>query len=263
MFVFLSKLLPLFVYPTGLACVLLVASLIVRRPRWRTALIACALGVLLLFGNRWVAGGLARSLEWQYFPPEEYPQADAIVLLGGATRTLVYPRTLSEVNEAGDRVILAAWLYHQQRADTIVVSGGYIDFLGSETPEAKAMVELLQLLGVPEEAIVAEARSRNTYENAIFVKPLLEEMGAERVLLVTSAMHMPRSVGIFAKQGIDVIPAPTDYVVTYGDGSGDDEGDGLGAIVIRLLPTAEQLEISTRAIKEYIGMVVYRLQGWM
>jgi uncharacterized SAM-binding protein YcdF (DUF218 family) len=262
MFLFLSKLLPLFVYPTGLACVLLVAALLVRKPRLRASLIVGALAILLIFGNRLAAGALARSLEWQYFPPEAYPQADAIVLLGGSTRASVYPRTMSEVNEAGDRLILAAWLYRERRADVIIVSGGYIDFLGSETPESEAMVELLQFFGVPRDAILSEDRSRNTYENALFVKPRLEELGAQRVLLVTSAMHMPRSVGIFTKQGIEVIPAPTDYVTTHSDRSPDAE-DGLGAVLIRLLPTAEHLEVSTRAMKEYIGILIYRLRGWM
>ena len=100
MFLYLSKLLPLFVYPVGIAVILIVLSILTRR--WKAGSLAfsiAAVVVLLVFSNGWVAGRLARSLEWQYIPSGEIPAADAIVLLGGATRAAVYPRTMTEMNE--------------------------------------------------------------------------------------------------------------------------------------------------------------------
>jgi uncharacterized SAM-binding protein YcdF (DUF218 family) len=262
MFLFLSKLLPLFVYPLGLACLLLAAALIVRGRRVRQAAGLLALLVLLLFGNRPVANRLVSSLEWQYLPATDPPQVDAIVLLGGGTRPALAPRLQSEVNEAGDRMVYAARLYRAGKSPVVVVSGGFIEFLGSTVPEAAAMQELLGLLGVPDEAIWQEAESRNTYENALFVRELLAPKGLNRILLVTSALHMPRSVRIFVKQGFDVIPAPTDYLTTYRD-ERTAADVGIGGRLLALVPSAESLELSTRALKEYIGMAIYRLRGWL
>lgn len=262
MFLFLSKLLPLFVYPLGFASLLLIASLIVPRPRVRRILVGLALAVLLVFSSPPVANRLARSLEWQHLPAGELPNADTIVLLGGGTRAALPPRMFSEMNEGGDRMVQAARLYHDGKAPLIVVSGGYIEFLGSTTPEAQAMQELLELLGVPADAILQEDRSRNTYENAIYVRELLDASEANRILLVTSAMHMPRSLRIFDRQGFEVIPAPADFLVTRTPQTQAAEV-GIGGRVLSFMPSVEALDLSTRALKEYIGTVVYRLRGWL
>ena len=158
MFVFLSKILPLFVYPVGLACLFLVLALVLdRHARLRRWTLIIALLLLVVGGNRWVANGLTRSLEWRYLPPEEIPTGEVIVLLGGGTAPAEYPRTLAEVNSAGDRVLYAGWLYKQGAAPHILLSGGRIDFLdweGKSTP-ASEMAELLQLMGVPREGALA------------------------------------------------------------------------------------------------------------
>lgn len=262
MFLFLSKLLPLFVYPLGFACLCLAAALVIRVPRVRQILVVVALGVLLVFSSQPVSNGLARSLEWQHIPEGELPNADAIVLLGGGTRAVMPPRTFAEVNEAGDRMVQAARLYHAGKAPLIVASGGFIEFFGSTIPEAESMQALLELLGVPPEAILVEDRARNTYENALYVRELLEDAEASRILLVTSAMHMPRSLLIFQRQGFEVIPAPTDFLVTQTPPDLAVEV-GIGGRLLQLMPSSEALEVSTRAIKEYIGMVIYRLRGWL
>lgn len=115
MFVFLSKFLPLFVYPLGLACVLLILALIRSSTRVKSFLISGALILLWLGGNRWVAYSLARSLEWRYLPPKDIPQAEAIVVLGGGTEAPSYPRLFVEVNGAGDRVLFAARFINKEK----------------------------------------------------------------------------------------------------------------------------------------------------
>jgi uncharacterized SAM-binding protein YcdF (DUF218 family) len=262
MFLFLSKLLPLLVYPVGITSMLLVAALVLhRRRRLALGLQIAALLVLVSFSSQWVSHGLARSLEWQYLPQAELPEAEIIVLLGGGTRAALPPRPMTELNEAGERMLYAAKLYHEGKAPVVVVTGGYIEWLGTAMPEADGMQEILMLAGVPEEVIWLESRARNTYENAIYVKEIVAELGIQRIILVTSAMHMPRSVAIFERQGFEVIPAPVDYTVTMGDatvGSPD-----LGTRLLFALPDAEYLFLSTRALREYIGIVMYRLQGWL
>ena len=124
------------------------------------------------------------------------------------------------------------------------------------------MRELLDALGVPPEAIIDESRSRNTYENAVFVREIVEARGDEELLLVTSAMHMPRSLAIFVKQGLSVSPAPVDFLATKGE-EGRTHAPGFEGWLLKVVPSAERLELSTRALREYIGLVIYRLRGWL
>jgi uncharacterized SAM-binding protein YcdF (DUF218 family) len=262
MFVYLSKFLPLFVYPVGLSIALILLSVLTRR--WAAVSVALALAaaaVLFIFSNGWVASRLVRGLEWQYVPAGDLPSADAIVLLGGATRPNIQPRSMTEMNEAGDRITLAANLYREGKAPVIVASGGAIDWLGSQTPEAEGMRELLEFMEVPADAIITENKARNTYENATLVREIADERGFNKILLVTSALHMPRSVAIFEKQGFEVIPAPADFQVTESDDGGAQAT--FAARAYHVLPEAQYLELSTRALKEYLGSVVYRLRGWL
>lgn len=263
-FLYLSKILPLLIYPLGLACVLLSGALVVKKTStWSRKLTALAMVLLWVSSNRWVANTLARSLEWQYLPQPTMPHADAIVLLGGGSYAPLPPRQLPEMNEAGDRVLYAAWLYHQGKADHILVSSGNaVTTIASIPPAADSMKTLLLLFGVPEEAIWQETQSRNTYENGLYSKEFLAQKGINRILLVTSAMHMPRSVRIFAAQGFEVIPAPTDYQVTEIEWAYQFRG-GLATLLVNALPQPGALSLTSSALKEYIGIVVYWLNGWL
>ena len=306
MFYILSKILPLLIYPTGLACILLILALVLHhrpdlamsrlrrrdvedadpdatgarpsagarqaagaRPSagaWPPRLIVAALLLIAVGGNRWVGMLLVRRLEWQH-PPLEASALDgafdAIVVLGGGTRTQLAPRPWHEVGEAGDRVIYAARLYRAGVAPWVLVSGGSGSLSNpGDTPESSTMAEMLTFFGVPEEAILIEGSSRNTYENAVESGKLLAQHGLERIVLVTSAMHMPRALGVFQQTALTVIPAPTDYLVTYSDWDFYTQPD-LTLRLMHLLPKAEYLEMTEKALKEMIGWAAYRWQGWL
>lgn len=264
MFVYLSKLLPLLVYPLGLACILLILALVLdKRGRWRRSMLIAALTLLWLGSNRWVSYGLARSLEWRHLPPEGSPSAEVIVVLGGGTESADPPRPMSEVNGAGDRVLYAAKLYHQGAAPHILVSGGNLDFSTArgETP-ANEMADLLKLTGVPSEDIWRQSESQNTYEDALYSTKMLEERGIEKIILVTSALHMPRSLALFEKQGLQVIPAPVDFTITERNWENAFK-PSLDEFLIYLLPNASSLGLTTNALKEMIGMLIYDLRGWL
>jgi len=265
-FLYLSKFLPLFLYPAGLTFLLLALALLLRRhPRWQTRLIAVALVVLWLGGNRLTTMAVVRTLERRHVPPPDagIPQAGAIVVLGGGTRSPEYPRPMAEVGEAGDRVLYAGYLYQNGAAPLIVVSGAALPWNGQNRPtEAEAMVDLLMLTGVPRDAIVLEPHARNTYENAIESLKILDDLGVDNIILVTSALHMPRAYAIFAQLPLTVIPAPTDYAFTQADWDLYTQPK-LSAQLLNLVPNADNLEVMTRALKEYIGIVVYRLRGWL
>lgn len=263
MFLFLSKLLPLFIYPLGFASLMLIGALVTlwKRPRWATVFITLALLAILIPGNGWFTKQLVRSLEWQNVPAANLPQAEAIVVLGGATRPQKYPRPWVDVLDAGDRVLHGARLYLAGKAPVVIMSGGRIDWQQNSQSESADMAELAEAMGVPASAILQDPTSLNTYENAVNVKQILQERGIQRVLLVTSAMHMPRSIAIFQKQGMNVIPAPTDFTLAEEDLL--EPVDTAQEQILALLPEASHLHQFTRALKEYIGMGVYWLRGWV
>ncbi len=265
MFYGVSKILPLLIYPTGLACSLLMLALWLRKPKSARRLVLGALLAIALGGNRLVSMTLVRALEWRHPSLSEraLPSADAIVVLGGGTRQRLDPRPWHEVGEAGDRVIYAARLYRAGAAPVVVVSGGQgtLDNPGT-VPEANAMQDMLVDLGVPESAIYVEGLSRNTYENGVESARLLQANGWRRVLLVTSALHMPRAYAVFARHDLEITPAPTDYLLTYSDWDFYTQPDVM-IMLMNVLPKAEYMEITEKAMKELIGIAVYRLQGWL
>ena len=135
-----------------------------------------------------------------YEKVESLPQADAIVVLGGGMTKndeLAYP----DMFDAADRVWHAARLWKAGKAPRIVLSG---------RSELAASVPLLQDFGVPRDAILVDNESRNTYENSRFTEKIVP---GKNVLLVTSAWHMPRACGNFAKTSLVVVPAPCDFCV--------------------------------------------------
>jgi uncharacterized SAM-binding protein YcdF (DUF218 family) len=263
MFLYLSKLLALFLYPLGLTCVLLLLGLIFmrKRPRVTAWCMSLALFFLLFSSNGWVTRYFVRSLEWQNVPVVELPKAEAIVVLGGATRSALPPRPSVDLSEAGDRVIYAAQLFRQNKASKIVLSGGRVDWRGKGSPESQDMANILASIGIPKDAILQDPESLNTYENAVNTRKILEKNNIKKVLLVTSAIHMPRSLLIFKHQKIDVIPAPTDFLISYGEM--EELTSTPKSAILNLFPDSRYLEQFTSALKEYIGIVVYRLKGWL
>ncbi|MFN2234361.1 MAG: YdcF family protein, partial [Anaerolineales bacterium] len=167
-----------------------------------------------------------------------------------------------EISGGGNRLLYAAHLYHQGVAPHLLLTGGTIDWMNENEPPAQDMAKVLGMLGIPEEALWTESESRNTYENALFSRRVLAEKGIDRIILVTSAIHMPRAVALFEKQGFDVIPAPADYNITQ---AGWDQlwDRNLTTQLFNLLPSVANLSSTTSALKEYIGILVYSLRGWL
>lgn len=260
MFLFLSKLLPLFLYPLGMSCLLMLVAFVLlwRRPRLAAIPLALALIVLLAGSSSWVSDGLMRSLEFQNLPPQDLPKADAIVVLGGATKPADPPRPWVEVSDEGDRLFHALKLYREGKAPRIILSGGRIDWQGAGgPPESSDMAELLEAMGIPKSAILQDPTSLNTRQNAVNVKQIMDQQGIRKILLITSASHMPRSLLIFKRLGIDAIAAPTDFATISRETERTVE-----STLLSLLPSAEKLKETTRALKEYVGILVYRLRGW-
>lgn len=215
---------------------------------------ACLLlagGWLYLCSTAWFADLLMGGLEDAY-PPKALsvtPRADAIVVLGGATRGDMHLGSFGDLNQQADRIVHALRLYRAGKAPLILLSGGADP---ASRPEAELMYEHLALMGVEPRALLRERESRDTRENALYSAILLRGRGVQSILLVTSGFHMRRSVPLFEAQGFEVIPAPTDFQRLVGVPT-----------VPRWLPTADDLTRSTYAIREWVGYLVYRWRGWL
>lgn len=139
--------------------------------------------------------------------------------------------------------------------------GGLIQWYGVEGSEAENMATILELMGIPRKAMVLESRSLNTYENAVYTKEILDRRKIKKILLVTSAAHMPRSLAIFKKQGINAIPAPADIMIS--DRELIKSQFSLESRILSLFPHPGNLDQTTQALKEYFGTFIYRLRGWL
>lgn len=260
MSVFLSKFLPQFIYPTGLIFLLLLLALVFHRlRRLRNWLLIVSLLILFLAGNRWVSTSLARSLEWRYPPLSAGQKAPVIIVLAGGTEPLEPPRQTVELNGAGDRVLYAAHLYRQGAAPLLLLCGGDIPWMDtSAASPAEDMRDLLLEMGIPKQALILETRSQNTIENAANCAGVLKERGISEAILVTSATHMPRAMMMFADQSLNLTPAPTDYAVTEEGWAQLWQTPGVN-LLTNLMPSASALGQTTNVLKEYIGMLWYRL----
>lgn len=253
--IFLSKLVSLFIYPVGLLTfVLLAAAVLLISGRIRAGRLLVIGAVLFVFaaGNSWTAHTLVRSLEDDYRaePLEDIPGADVIVVLGGGVDLPHPPRTHPHLGTGSDRLLHALQLYRAGKAPHILLTGGNVFPQPGLESESYYARELLALWGVPASVMVLETRSRNTIQNAEYSARLLEQRGWNNVLLITSATHMHRAVLAFRHAGIDVIPAPTDFLAV----------DVNRPEALSWIPSAGALSGTTRALHEYLGRLWYRLR---
>ena len=233
-----------------------------KRPKRAAITLSLALLILLLGGNSWVNRELIQSLELRHLPPDNYPNVEAIVVLGGGIKAQIYPRPWVDVSEAGDRILHGSQLFLQGKAPLLVLSGGRIDWKNGGPPESQDMAKIAVALGVPPAAILQDPSSLNTHQNAVNVRQILNGRGLNKVLLVTSALHMPRSLLVFQKQGIEAIPAPTDFLSPPGYQTSP-AGITWESALLSLIPDSHRLRDTTNALKEYLGMFVYGLKGWI
>jgi len=253
---FLSKVLSLFIHPLSLGLLLSTVGAVASVWWRRVGLAVLGAGLLVvwipstpLFSD-WLQG----TLESRYPPAraETAPTAEAIVTLGGAVGVSQPPRVYPDLHGASDRVWHAARLYAAGKASLIVASGGTLPWKDQAFREAPVMQRLLVSWGVPADSILLESTSANTYQNATNTAELVMERGIERVLLVTSALHMRRALATFRTAGVEAVPAATDYRVVDGEKT-----------ILDLLPSAGALNGSTAAIREYVGYIVYDWRGWI
>ena len=260
----LSKLLPPLLMPLGLALLLQLAGLLGRGRRWGAWLSLGGVAVLWLASTPLLGRPVIRALEERgaRLTPSPLPTADAVVVLGGGLRPALPPRRRVEVNEAGDRLLTGVELIREGKADRLVLSGGRVTFRRDDPApaEARSAATLARWLGVPAGTILLSEAARNTAEEAAAVQELANRQGWRSVLLVTTASHLPRATATFrARTDLTIVPVACDFLLEDPDRTGRRTP---ASLVFEIVPDARMLLATSTAMREVLGMLVYRLRGW-
>jgi uncharacterized SAM-binding protein YcdF (DUF218 family) len=255
MYFYASKILGFFAIPSNVVIVVgLLGAFLLRtryaRTGWRLAI--GSLVLLAILGLSPVGNALILPLE-QRFPAWEARRGppDGIIVLGGALSPQVSAaRNTVALNEAAERMTATVALARRYPNARIVFSGGTAALIPGSRTEAEFALHLFEQLGVAKDRLAAEDHSRNTFENAVFAKALIKPRPSERWLLVTSAYHMPRSIGAFRKVGFDVEAHPVDWR-TRGPSDAVRPFDVL----------SDGLRRTDTAVHEWVGLLIYWLTG--
>ena len=216
MFFIVSKVAGFFALPSNAIAVLLVLGVVLyaaRRRRGGMGLVVLATVLLLVVGYSPLANVALLTLS-ERFPAwhADGRDPDGIIVLGGGIDSdASEARGQIELDSSGDRILAMLQLARQFPRARIVFSGGSGNLSAGGVPEAPVAGRLLESFGVAPDRITLESRSRTTDENAVFTRELVTPKPGERWLLVTSAFHMPRSVGVFRAVGFDVEAYPVDW----------------------------------------------------
>jgi uncharacterized SAM-binding protein YcdF (DUF218 family) len=255
MFFYASKVLGFFAIPSNFIILVGIIGALLLRTRFARAgwgLVVGSLVLLAVFGLSPAGNALIVPLE------ERFPAWDdrrgpphGIVVLGGALSPDVsHARNTVALNEAAERLTAVAELARRYPEARIIFSGGSGALVYNDRPEAEFALRLLETLGVAPGRVVPEDKSRNTVENARFSREVAQPKPGERWLLVTSAYHLPRSVGVFRQAGFPVEAYPVDWRTR---GSQD---------ALRPFATlGDGLRRTDTAVREWVGLLAYWLNG--
>ncbi len=256
MFYYVSKIAWFFATPSNLLISLILLGLVLALFR---RLRGFGIGVSLVFTLATIALGLLPIASYILLPLEErFPTfrddggaVDGIVLLGGSVEASdSVSRGMIIANESAERVLETIQLAHRYPNARILISGGGGTVFGDGAAEAPVIANYFKSIGIEPARILVEDCSRTTAENATFSRELAKPRDSERWLLVTSAWHMPRAVGVFRKAAFTVAPYPVDFRT-----AGGSRTHRPFAFVSEGL---RRLDIGT---KEWAGLVGYYLAG--
>jgi uncharacterized SAM-binding protein YcdF (DUF218 family) len=255
LFFFLSKTLGFMLLPTNLLIGIGFVGAILMFTRFASLgrkLVIAAVLLLVICGLSPLGNLLLYPLE-QRFPPWDAARGtpDGIIVLGASIEAdLSAAHGTPVVRSSPDRLIAAAALAHRYPNARIVFSGGSAKLISNDAREADFAGAIFESLGIAKSRLIMERSSRNTQENAEFSKALLAPKDGERWLLVTSAFHMPRSVGLFRKAGFAVEPYPVDWRV-----GGRSDVLNFSNVAI------DGLGRTDMAVREWMGLIAYRATG--
>jgi len=244
----LSKILLFLIKPIIWIFVLLIFSLPLKNQKKRKCYLIITFTLFLFFSNGFIAGKVMNAYESGYPKAQKY---DVGIVLGGFSG-LNNRNNQIAFSGSGDRLFQAIALYKKGQIKQILLSSGSANLISKEIKEADLAIQYLKLIGIPDTAILVENQSRNTVENAKYSLALIEKKSLHaKVLVITSAWHIPRAKLIFDKQTTLKI----DYYPTNFLGNTEFEFGDL------IIPNASAFGTWELLFKEWIGLIVDRFRS--
>ncbi|MGP8231649.1 MAG: YdcF family protein [Methylovirgula sp.] len=255
MFFVASKLFWALVEPFNFLLILGLVGVVLSFSAWRRlgrGLRIAALLLLVILSFSPLGGLLLRPIEDRFpLPGPDLAAPTGIIVLGGSLdEDLSQARHEPILTELGGRLVAGVVLARRFPKARLIFTGGSSSLRPSGADEATWVRNLWLSLGVDPARMTFETKSRNTWENALFTRALIKPQPDETFLLVTSAWHMPRAMGVFRKLGYGVVAYPADYM-TF--------GDNRDFVPIHL--GFGELGMFQYAVHEWIGLTAYHLTG--
>lgn len=252
-FFILSKILKFFLYPFTWIILLWILSLLLKSKPLKRAASLTGLLLLLLLSNRFIAEYIIGQWQYPLIPYKKLEHHDIALTLGGGASYRKSDPDRVFLNPSADRVMQPVELYKLGKVNTIFYSGGAGSLTAPKISEAREVKKLYKILELPDSVLYFEESSRNTNENAAFSAiALKEKFSGKSVLLITSPLHMKRSMECFEKQGIKCTPFPIS-IISY---------EVPPTFDYYIIPDIEALNLWHEFLHEFFGWVSYKLMGF-
>ena len=254
MFFILSKFFLFLLSPFTWLLISIGLYLFVKNRRWKKRFMWSTLIIFFFFSNGFIVNRFVSLWEIEGSNIEDLQQYENGIVLSGMFE---YNNDLNRLSarRGADRIWQAIQLYKKQKIKKIVISGdsGYV--LKEGLHEANQLKQDLISMGIPENDIIIENKSRNTHENAFYTGQLFEKNGFSKSnnLLITSSMHMRRAQACFEKQGIPCTPFTTDHYAIHSE----------SISITEFIPSQNAFVMWDKLIKEWVGYTVYNLMGYL
>ena len=259
MFFILSKLLLFLLNPLVWILFFILLAKFLKKIKWKKRSLTISILLFLFFSNGYISKHAIYFWEAKTISVKDIEQPyDIGILLSGYAKNMNYLLEEDHFFQLGggaNRLTQTIELYKLGKIKKILISGGMAYILEKGVPESENTKRFLIRLGIPEADILIETKSRNTYENALYSKAFLATNGIEknqRLLLITSAFHIFRAEKCFKKVGLKVTPFSVDYYT-----------DSLAFHPEYFIPSTSAIDNWQLLIKEWVGIVVYRMRGYL
>ena len=255
MFFLLSKILAFVISPLTWIVTLLILSLITKNIVLKRRFFISGLVTLIIFTNPFIINTVMLQWESVAYPAVELKgMYDVAIVMGGASKSFNEESKRMVFGGGIDRIIQAVDLYHRKKVKKILLTGGSGYLLNPDFKEAGLLKDVLVNMHIPDSDIIIENNSRNTYENAKFTAELLKSKNyGNRLLVITSALHMPRTLACFNKQGLTPHIFPVDNHASRLKGNPAE----------LILPNAGCLDNWDLLLHEWTGLLLYKISGYI
>lgn len=252
MFFIASKVLSFLSQPITWVFLLMLGALLLRKPTLKKRLLIGSFVVFYVFSNGFLFNLVNRAWEYPLRADQHLTHYEYGIVLGGFANWTEQTNRTRFYGNSG-RLWHAVRLYHLGKIDKIFISGGSGSMV-NDVREAEFVEQFLKDCNIPASDIRIEKQSRNTRENALFTaEEILDEVGNNPQLLITSAYHMQRSEACFQKVGFEVVPYPI----------GHDAGPSKYYFDHLFVPSVQTLWAWQILIHEWLGIITYKITGYV